>query len=71
MGSKYIPDALMATIILRCGSLGKFADEMEMPYDTIYSKFAGRSDWKIDEAFRAAEILGMNLNEFSSLVIKK
>lgn len=67
MGSKHISKDLNAEIVRRCGSLRNLADKVGINYDTLYGKFAGRSEWKVYEAVKVAKVLGLNLTEFVRL----
>lgn len=67
MGSKHISKDLNAEIVRRCGSLRNLAYKVGINYDTLYGKFAGRSEWKVYEAVKVAKVLGLNLTEFVRL----
>ncbi|MBQ2147474.1 MAG: helix-turn-helix transcriptional regulator [Firmicutes bacterium] len=68
MGSKYICNDLMAEIVKKYGSLKDLSDHIGVSYDTLYSKFAGRSEWKVYEAVKVAKALGLNLTEFVEMI---
>lgn len=67
MVSKHISKDLNAEIVRSCGSLRNLADNVGINYDTLYGKFAGRSEWKVYEAVKVAKALGLNLTEFVRL----
>lgn len=68
MASKYIDGDLMAEIVRKAGSIKGLSEKVGIPYDVLYGKFSGKTEWKVFEAIKVAKALDMNLIEFTELI---
>lgn len=52
-------DALRAKIKAMCKTYGRFAIIMGIPYQRISRLLTGKAEWRRDEMYRAAALLGI------------
>ena len=69
--SKNISNELMAIVVKKYGSLRALADELGMDYSMLYSRFSGRTEWRMSELCIVADALNMNVEDLIDLLKKE